>query len=133
VEGKAVNGKMQYVETLLYWETPFLFDENRKIIYRMYEDSPGMVYYDFIEKGQEEQDEVFVMSKEKEEVYKKAQEAVGWSLFNNLGAIADMMEESETDNILSQIFSLKAIIESILNGNGPMGIGGGGNTCPVFL
>ncbi len=130
---EAEEGQIKLIEPLLYMETPFVFDESRKIVYRMYEDTPGMVYYDFIERGQEEQDEAFVMSKEEEEVYKKAQEAVGWSLFNNLGAIADMIEEPETDNILSQIFSPKAIIESILNGNVPMGIGGGGNTCPIFL
>ncbi len=51
----AIKGQMSNVEPLLFIEEVFLFDTERTIIYRMYEDSPGMIYYELRYKDAERQ------------------------------------------------------------------------------
>ena len=48
---------MENVEILLFMEMNYWFDKERTIIYRMYEDSPGMIYYEFRYKDAERQKE----------------------------------------------------------------------------
>ncbi|MBO5032996.1 MAG: DUF4280 domain-containing protein [Lachnospiraceae bacterium] len=54
---QATEGKMENVEILLFMEMNYWFDKERTIIYRMYEDSPGMIYYEFRYKDAERQKE----------------------------------------------------------------------------
>ena len=44
--GKARKGDEMTINLILDIEQPFLFDSDKTIIYRMYEDDPGMVYYE---------------------------------------------------------------------------------------
>lgn len=110
-------------------EEPFVFDASRNIVYRMYADSPGMIYYEFVDKDQRSQEENPVMSSEEEKIYKEAQMAVVQSMLSNLSSIAGMIEVPD-DNWFSSIFSVEAILKAILENCAPMGMGGG--VCPVF-
>lgn len=63
--GIAIKGGQIHVEPLLYFEMPFLFDENRTIIYRMYDDSDGMIYYEFSENSDKQTAKAFALERQK--------------------------------------------------------------------
>lgn len=66
---KAVtSGNMKYVETLLFTSEQYIFNENKTIIYRMYEDSPGMIYYEIIDKENGEKAPILEMVASPKEV-----------------------------------------------------------------
>ena len=58
-EQKAIPGEMENVMLLLLFDQPFVFDENRTIQFSMYEDSPGMIYYELDDGNRERQEESF--------------------------------------------------------------------------
>lgn len=51
----ATEGKMEDIGIILFWEEDFIFDPDKRIVYRMYEDSPGMIYYETEYKNKKKQ------------------------------------------------------------------------------
>ncbi len=96
----------------------------------MYADSPGMIYYEFVDRNQGSQEEDPVMSSEEEKAYKDAQLAVLNSILNQSGALESMIEAPDSDDWFCSLFSPEAIMKAILGGNVPMGLGG--SMCSVF-
>ena len=47
----AIKGLPENVDTIIYKKMNYWFSKNKSIIYRMYDDSPGMIYYEFIEEN----------------------------------------------------------------------------------
>lgn len=132
--GKADIGNEIDIEPLLYMEEPFIFDTSRKIVYRMYPDSPGMIYYEFVEKGENEPEEQTAMSAQEEMVYERIKWEVEQMILHNPGIAAGMIEDPDSSDFFSALFSPEAIIKAILkNFMLPVsGSGGGSVTCPIL-